>query len=122
MLVRWLISGSLGILCLSGATSAKPPDDSSPAQEAISPALVAATTPLISEISFTGLRHISPKAVEAQISSRAGGPLDAPRIERDVRTLARLGWFESIRVEARASNEPPLQSTEKSQQVALTFH
>jgi outer membrane protein insertion porin family len=121
MILRWLISGSLIILSLSGATSAKPQDDSSLVQEAISPALVAAA-PLITEISFTGLRHISPKAVEAQISSRKGGPLDAPRIEKDVRTLARLGWFESIRVEVRTSNEPSLQSTSKSERVTVIFH
>src|SRR6267143_1501891 len=102
MILRWLLCGSLSILCLSGATSAKPPDNRSPAQ-AESSALVATTTSFIGEISFTGLRHISPKAVEAQISSRAGGPLDARSVETDVRTLARLGWFESIRVEARAS-------------------
>jgi len=122
MLVRWLISGLLGILCLSGVASAKPPDDSSPAQVEISAAILSTTTPFISEISFTGLRRISPKAVEAQISSRAGGPLDARSVETDVRTLARLGWFESNRVEARTSNEPSLKSTEKPERVALIFH
>lgn len=120
--MRWLISGSFGILCLSGVASAKPPDDSSPALTGISPAILSTTTSFISEISFTRLRHISPKAVEAQISSRAGGPLDAPRIERDVRTLARLGWFESIRVEARALTTPPPQLHEGPDRVALTFH
>jgi len=122
IVVRWLISGSLGFLCLSGGASAKPHDDSPPAQPENSTAIVAAATPIINEISFTGLRHISPKALEAQISSRTGGPLDARSVETDVRTLARLGWFESIRVEARTSNEPSLQSTEKSERVALIFH
>lgn len=122
ILVRWLASGSLGILFLSGATSAMPADDSSPAYAENSPAILSITTPFISKISFTGLRHISPKAAEAQISSRVGSPLDARRIEKDVRTLARLGWFESIRVEARTSNEPSLQSTGKSERVAIIFH
>jgi len=119
--LRWLLCGSLSILCLSGATSAKPPDNRSPAQ-AESSALVATTTSFIGEISFTGLRHISPKAVEAQISSRAGGPLDARSVETDVRTLARLGWFESIRVEARASTMPPRQLHEGPDRVAVVFH
>ncbi len=120
--MRWLISGSLGILCLSGATSAMLGGDSSPAQTENSPAILSATTPLITEISFTGLRHISPKAVEAQISSRASSPLDTRRIERDVRTLARLGWFESIRVEARASTMPPLRMHEGPECVVIIFH
>ena len=122
MILRWLLSGLLGILCLSGATSAKPPDNRSPAQAEISTAIVATTTSLISEISFTGLRHISPKAVEAQISSRTGSPLDARSVETDVRTLARLGWFESIQVEARASNTPPPQLHEGPDCVAIVFH
>jgi outer membrane protein insertion porin family len=122
IVVHWLISGSLGILCLSGAMSAMPADDSSPAYAENSPAILSATTPFITEISFTGLRHISPKAVEAQISSRAASPLDARTIEKDVRTLARLGWFESIQVEARTSNELSLQSTGKSERIVLIFH
>jgi len=119
--VRWLLSGSLGILCLSGAASAQPSDDISPANAKASSAIVAAT-PLISEISFTGLRHISPKAVEAQISSRAGDPFDARRIEMDVRKLALLGWFESIHVEERATSAPASQFNEESASVALLFH
>jgi outer membrane protein assembly complex protein YaeT len=121
MSVRWLLSGSLGILCFSGSTSARPSDDISPANAEISTAIVAAP-PCISEISFEGLRHISPKALEAQISSRAGVPLDARRIEMDVRKLARLGWFESIRVEARATSTlDPLLSSDPSC-VAILFH
>ena len=122
ILVHWLISGSLGILCLAGATSAMPAGDSSPAQAENSRAILSATPPFITEISFTGLRHISPKAVEVQIFSRAGSPLDARSVETDVRTLARLGWFESIRVEARSSNEPSLQSSDKSERIALIFY
>ncbi len=99
-----------------------PAGDSSLAQAENSPAILSATTPFITEISFTGLRHISPKAVEAQIISQTGGPLDARRIERDVRTLARLGWFESIRVEARASTMPPLRMHEGPECVAIIFH
>jgi outer membrane protein insertion porin family len=122
MLVRWLISGSLSLLCLSGVTAAKPPDDSSPSHADISPATAAATTSIISELSFAGLRHISPLAVEAQISSRAGNPLDARQIEADVRTLARLGWFESVRVEARASTVPSYPSRGEPERTAIIFH
>ena len=118
--MRWLLSGSLGILCLSGATSARPSDDISPVNAEIPTAIVAAP-PCISEISFDGLRHISPKALEAQISLRAGASLDERRIERDVRNLARLGWFESIRVEARTSSQAA-HTPGELQTVAIFFH
>jgi outer membrane protein assembly complex protein YaeT len=119
--VRWLLFGSLGILCLSAVTSAKPPDDTSPVQVDISSELVAAT-PSIGEISFTGLRHISPAAVEAQISSRTGALLDTRRIEMDVRTLAHLDWFETITVEERISSTLPLQSRGEPERIAIIFH
>lgn len=43
-------------------------------------------------------------------------------METDVRTLARLGWFESVRVEARASAMPSQSSREESERVAVIFH
>ena len=118
--MRWLLSGSLGILCLSSATFAQPRDDLSPASSEISSAIVT-TAPRISEISFAGLRHLPRGAVEAQVSMRAGDPLDARRIEMDVRKLARLGWFESIRVEARASAAPAWESHDEASHVAIIF-
>jgi outer membrane protein insertion porin family len=121
MIVRWLLSGSLGILCLSSATCAQPLDDVSSANAGISSAIVAAA-PRISEISFTGLRHIAPGAVGAQIASRAGAPLDARLMEADVRALARLGWFESIRVEAHAFTTPGWESREEIPRVGIIFH
>jgi outer membrane protein assembly complex protein YaeT len=122
MIVRWLLSGLSGILCLSGATATKPPDNSFPAQAESSAAIVASAIPVLSEISFTGLRHIGLAAVQAQISSQTGAPFDARRIEMDVRTLARLGWFESVRVEARASTNPSLHSRGGPEHIAIIFH
>ena len=53
---------------------------------------------MIHQIEFTWLRRISAATLRAQITSREGEPLDAARIEEDVRALDRLGWFESVRV------------------------
>jgi outer membrane protein assembly complex protein YaeT len=119
--VRWLLSGSLGVLCFSSATRAQPPHDVSPAHAEISSAIVAAA-PHISEISFAGLRHIDPGAVEEQISLRVGAPLDARRMEADVRALARLGWFESIRVEALPSDQAAAHTPGEPQPMAILFH
>lgn len=57
------------------------------------------SSPQVAEIVFLGLRRIPPEAVRAQLSSLPNAPLDPARVEKDVRALARLGWFFSIRVE-----------------------
>src|SRR5258705_225212 len=62
--------------------------------------------PILDELRFTGLRPIAPAAVAVQIASHPGDPFDSAIIDKDVRTLARLGWFESIQVEALYSTAP----------------
>jgi len=71
-----------------------------------SPAVsIGVAAPTLDEIRFAGLRRISPAAVAAQITSHVGDRFDPAKIEKDVRTLARLGWFESIEVERSACND-----------------
>ena len=65
-----------------------------------SPHAVAAGDSIIDTIAFSGLRRISPETVRAHIASRAGEKLDSAQIERDVRELGRLGWFETVRAQA----------------------
>src|SRR5206468_7545094 len=69
----------------------------------------------------TGLRRISPAAVAAQITSHAGDRFDPSIIEKEVRALARLGWFESIQVEATPPVETFLQLPETSKSISLVF-
>ncbi len=52
---------------------------------------------VIGEIAFVGLRRISPEALTSKINSRRGIAFDERIVERDVRALARLGWFEDVR-------------------------
>jgi len=78
--------------------------------------------PMLDELRFTGLRRIAPAAVVAQLSSHAGDRFDPTRLERDIRALARLGWFESIRVEATSSTAPFPQLPDDSNNVILIFH
>jgi outer membrane protein assembly complex protein YaeT len=54
---------------------------------------------IIRRVEFAGLRRISPAALRAKIQTREGEPLDAQRIQEDVRALENLGWFESVSVE-----------------------
>jgi len=77
---------------------------------------------MLDELRFTGLRRIAPAAVVAQLSSHAGDRFDPTRLERDIRALARLGWFESIRVEATSSTAPFPQLPDDSNNVILIFH
>jgi len=79
-------------------------------------------TPTIEELRFTGLRRIAPAAVAAQVSSRPGERFDRGQIEGDVRTLARLGWFESIQVEEAPCAAPFPRLPEDSQCMTLIFH
>jgi outer membrane protein insertion porin family len=73
---------------------------------------------VIGEIVFVGLRRISPKALRDKMFCREGQALSAERLEHDVRTLGRLGWFDTVRVEreeisdAADSSRPQLESFE----------
>jgi len=78
--------------------------------------------PILDELRFTGLRRIAPAAVAVQIASHPGDPFDSAIIDKDVRTLARLGWFESIQVEALYSTAPFPLTPEHSKRVTLIFH
>jgi outer membrane protein insertion porin family len=82
----------------------------------------AAETPILGEIRFTGLRRIAPEAVAAQIGTHPGDRFAPARVAKDVRALARLGWFESIQVEATPSAECAKQSPENSKCATLIFH
>jgi outer membrane protein assembly complex protein YaeT len=55
--------------------------------------------PVIDDIAFSGLRRIATQTVKTHLSSRAGEKFNPARIDGDVRELARLGWFATIRVE-----------------------
>jgi outer membrane protein assembly complex protein YaeT len=78
--------------------------------------------PLIDDIVFTGLRRIAPQTVKAHIASRVGEEFDHARIEGDVRTLARLGWFKTIRVETVDVLDTPEADRDRSHRVRLSFY
>jgi outer membrane protein assembly factor BamA len=73
---------------------------------------------VIDQIAFVGLRRISPEALTGKIICRRGIAFDERAVERDVRTLARLGWFADVRVDI-ANVESPDISPPK---LRLTFH
>src|SRR2546429_501578 len=76
-----------------------------PPEQILADPVKAPETPVLAEICFTGLRRIAPDAVTAQIATHTGDRFDPARVAKDVRALARLGWFESIQVEATPPTE-----------------
>ena len=121
MFVRWLIAVTGFCAFLELPLHALPQNHSVPS-DAPPAALETSGTPILEEVRFAGLRRIAPAAVAAQISSHAGERFDAARIDKDIRALARLGWFDSIRVEEIPSTAPSARAFENQKRIALVFH
>lgn len=122
--MRWLIAAGVGgVLFVGGSLQAAFGNDARSANHDAARAPLIASSPIIEEVVFVGLRHINPRAVQTQISSQAGAKLDARRIESDVKALGRLGWFGEIRVETQKSNDAPTEALEmpSGERVRLMF-
>jgi outer membrane protein assembly complex protein YaeT len=124
MIVRWLIAAGIGGVLFVGCGSRTAfGNESAPASRETGTALLEAQAPFINEIEFAGLRHITPDAVRAQVSSRAGARLDLNRVEADVKMLGRLGWFGEIWVETQpAKSLSPVRPESAITSVRLVFH
>jgi outer membrane protein insertion porin family len=121
MPVSWLSTAiSCGCL-LAAATPAWSQIQDDPA-EAARGILTMPQVNIVDELRFTGLRRIAPAAVTAQINFHPGDRFESARIEKDVRTLARLGWFESIRVEEEPSTALSSDVIDSHGHIALIFY
>src|SRR6202171_5513496 len=120
-LVTYLRTAIYLAALLLSATSVLPEVHGLPAETPLEP-LKGSDAPILEELRFTGLRHIAPAAVAAQLKSRQGEPFDATKIDKDLHALATLGWFESIQVEEGSSTLPPAQALENQKHIALIFH
>ncbi len=121
MLVRRIIAAIYFVSLLTAAVPALPRACTAPCDLRYS-FLKTADVPILDEVRFTGLRRIAPAAVAAQLKSRQGEPFDATKIDKDLRALATLGWFESIQVEEGTPTLAPPQTLENRKHVALIFH
>jgi outer membrane protein assembly complex protein YaeT len=121
MLVHWLIATTCIGALLASSTPVFP-QTLPPKAETYPGSWNTGRTPVVEELRFSGLRHIGTGAVAAQVSLRVGEPADSTRIEKDLRALARLGWFDSIQVEAQSSATQSLQSSEAPERVAIVIH
>src|SRR5467141_488703 len=121
MLVRWLIAAIYSGSILTAATPAWA-QAWAVACEPRRNFQRTAEVPILDEVRFMGLRRIAPAAVAAQLKSRECEPFDAGRIDKDLRVLARLGWFESIQVEEVSPTLPLRPAFENQKHIALIFH
>jgi outer membrane protein assembly complex protein YaeT len=76
----------------------------------------------IHDITFVGLRRISPEALKPKMCSRVGDQYSAALIDHDVRTLARLGWFDTISVQAADVSDVSDPAPNSQHAVHLTFY
>jgi len=60
---------------------------------------------IVENIAFSGLRRVPAETLKLHVASRAGEKFDSTLIERDVRALARLGWFDAIQVEVEDATD-----------------
>jgi outer membrane protein assembly complex protein YaeT len=124
MLGRWIVLAAVGVSLVGAATPRAQVEP--PPRKQVEPAVAidAAKTgehATVREIYFAGLRRTSPEALRNDIASRPGDALDAAKIERDVRALARTGWFETVRAEVEPATNPGANSPEMGSFVRLTF-
>jgi outer membrane protein assembly complex protein YaeT len=118
---RQVMVTTVVVSLLGGATLAARTEDPPRVVELASPSVQTDDAPIVDEIAFAGLRRISPQAVRMQLASRAGERLDRQRIAGDVRALARLGWFTTIRVSVEAADRLPGHPEAGPQHVRLVF-
>jgi len=122
MRLNQVVAASLAAPLLVCVLHAAPRCDSARADE--TPALSAAP-PIIEDISFTGLHRIAAQAVAAQMEIRVGHSLDPAQLACDVRSLGRLGWFATIRVEELhddLANRMEDHAAENPKRVRLKFY
>jgi len=107
MLRRWIIAAAV-VVSLAGAAVLRAQNEPlrqnlPEAGATVGGTVGAGGSAIVGEITFTGLRRISPETLKRQMVSRAGELLDAAKIEHDVRVLARTGWFETVRAEVQTA-------------------
>jgi outer membrane protein insertion porin family len=106
---------------LAAVAHATETEDPPRVEEFAHPSIENADAPVVDEIACTGLRRISPQTVTMQIASRAGERFDDRLVTRDVRSLAKLGWFASIRVNVESVGPTPEVSAGSGRHVRLRF-
>lgn len=121
-MVRWLVAAGVGgVLFAGGGWLAAFGDEGAAAHGGTAPVVLEASSAVIDEIVFVGLRRIAAAAVQAEISSRVGERLDLRGIREDVKALGRLGWFDEICVEIQPTEHAAPQEAKAVRRVRVVF-
>lgn len=67
------------------------------------PAAAQAPAPVISAIQVQGNHHVERQAIQLHIASRAGRPLDKATVDRDVKAIYAMGFFDRVSAHIRRS-------------------
>ena len=126
MLKSWIVA-TMVVVSLFGAATPRAQDkplleNPLPAAAGLAATIEPGRGPIVDEIEFTGLRRISPKTLAVKIVSRPGEPLDAAKIDKDVRTLAHTEWFETVRAEVQPSTDLTANARDTSERLKLIFY
>lgn len=78
-----------------------------PAAAAAPPAPAAQTAP-IARVEITGNLRVEADAIRVNLESRPGVPLDEETVDRDVRAIYKMGFFDQVRAVVDESEEGPV--------------
>jgi outer membrane protein insertion porin family len=119
--VRWSSVAASAVLAALCSSRTLTQGNFVAAEEQVPPAMSSIYSPVVDAIAFTGLRNISPRALQAKISSHVGEPLDSAKVEGDVRTIGKLGWFESVQVRVQVVNGTNVSTNRQPERLHLIF-
>jgi outer membrane protein insertion porin family len=74
----------------------------------LAPTSAHAADPVVKEVRVEGTWRADPAAVRRAITQKAGEPVDAEKIDRDIRAIMKLGFFSDVVVEEEGSAEAPI--------------
>jgi len=67
----------------------------------LSPSGGRATEPVLARVAIEGNVRVEDDAIRVNLESRPGGPLDRGRVDRDVRAIYQMGFFDQVDVDVR---------------------
>ena len=67
-----------------------------------------AAAPVVKEVRIEGNRRVEVDAIRAAISQKPGEPLDASKVDKDIRAIMKLGFFSDVVVDAEDLETAPV--------------